>query len=65
MDVEPVAVLAGLARAFDAIGIRYGVGGSFASSIHGIPRSTHGVGLLAEVRASHVEALTRLMTGEF
>lgn len=37
---EPVIVVAKPARAFDALGIRYRVGGSLASSVCGIPRAT-------------------------
>jgi hypothetical protein len=62
---EPVLVVAKLARVFDALGIRYVVGGSLASSIYGIPRATQDVDLVADVRLSHVEALTSTLQGEF
>ena len=42
---EPVLVVAELARVFDALGIRYVVGGSVASSLYGIPRATQDVGV--------------------
>lgn len=29
-----------VAQAFDALGVRYAVGGSVASSLHGVPRAT-------------------------
>jgi hypothetical protein len=43
MFSEPILVVARLARVFDALEIRYVVGGSVASSIYGIPRATQDV----------------------
>jgi hypothetical protein len=62
---EPVLVVARLATVFDTLGIRYFVGGSLASSVYGIPRSTQDVDLVADIRPSHVEAITSAITGEF
>lgn len=62
---EPVLVMAKLARVFDALGIRYVVGGSLASSIYGIPRATQDVDLVADIRLSHVDAITSALAGEF
>jgi hypothetical protein len=58
-------VVAKVARAFDELAITYLVGGSLASSLHGIPRATQDVDLVAEISFSHVEALCRLLAGEF
>jgi hypothetical protein len=62
---EPVLVVAKLARLFDALGIRYVVGGSVASSMYGIPRATQDVDLVADIRLSHVDTITSALTGEF
>ena len=62
---EPVLVVAKLARVFDALGIGYVVGGSLASSLYGIPRATQDVDLVADIRLSHVDAITSALTGEF
>jgi len=62
---EPVLVVAKLARVFDALGIRYVVGGSLASSIYGIPRATQDVDLVADIRLSHVDAIVSALQGEF
>jgi hypothetical protein len=62
---EPVLVVAKLARVFDALGIRYVVGGSVASSIYGIPRATQDVDLVADLRLTHVDAITSALAGEF
>jgi hypothetical protein len=65
MHSEPLIVIARLARAFDELGIVYLVGGSFASSLYGIPRATQDVDLVAEIEFSHVDALTNALTAEF
>jgi hypothetical protein len=62
---EPLVVVTRLARAFDDLAIRYVVGGSFASSLHGVPRTTHDVDLVAEIGLAHVEALTTALANEF
>lgn len=62
---EPVLVVAELARVFDAVGIRYVVGGSVASSLYGIPRATQDVDLVADVKSAHVEAVVAALTGSF
>lgn len=45
---EPVLVVAEIAHVFDALGIRYVVGGSVASSLYGIPRATQDFDLIAD-----------------
>jgi hypothetical protein len=62
---EPILVVAKLAGVFDALGIRYVVGGSVASSIYGVPRATQDVDLVADVRLSHVDAITSALAAEF
>jgi hypothetical protein len=62
---EPVLVVAKLARVFDALAIRYLVGGSVASSVYGIPRATQDVDLVADIKLPQIEAITRALTGEF
>jgi hypothetical protein len=46
---EPIAVTLRVADALEKLGIRYLVGGSLASSVHGIPRSTQDIDLLVEL----------------
>ena len=62
---EPILVLARLVRVFDALGIRYLVGGSLASSVYGIPRATQDVDLVAALNPSHVDGLSAALSGEF
>jgi hypothetical protein len=65
MISEPLLVVARLARAFDDLSIRYVVGGSFASSLYGVPRATQDVDLVADIGLPQVDALTSALAGEF
>lgn len=50
---------------FERLGVNYLVGGSLASSLHGIPRSTQDVDLVAELRPAHVDAFVAALKDEF
>lgn len=54
---EPILVTLDAVAAFAPLGIRYAVGGSLASSLHGKPRSTDDVDLVAEIMTAHVTPL--------
>jgi hypothetical protein len=62
---DPIIVVARLARVLDDLGIPYLVGGSLASSVYGIPRTTQDVHLVAGIGLPHVDALARALVGEF
>ena len=42
---------------FQILGIRYHLGGSYASSVHGVPRHTQDVDIVAEIRKEHIAPL--------
>ena len=65
MFEDPSLVVAKLVRVFDALGIRYLVGGSVASSFYGVPRFTQDVDLVADVRLAHAEPITSALIEEF
>ena len=50
-----------LAEAFEDLGIAYAIGGSVASSIHGMPRSTLDVDLVANLPAEKASTLVELI----
>lgn len=52
-----VAALQPVAEAFGALHIRYYVGGSLASSAHGIARASLDADVVAEIEAAQVDAL--------
>ena len=49
----------------DGLGVEYLLGGSLASSLHGIPRATLDADLVAALSAAHVEPLVAALGGEF
>ncbi len=62
---QPIAVAIQVAKAFDDLQIHYVVGGSLASSTHGIPRVTEDVDLFVWLTGSLVEALVVRLESEF
>ena len=62
---EPIEVSLEVARIFEQLGIEYLVGGSFASSLHGHPRSTQDIDFVADLRPEHVAVLASLLHGRF
>lgn len=58
-------VAARVARALDSLGLRYLVGGSLASSLHGLPRSSHDADILAELPAARIDDFVRLLESDF
>ena len=59
------AALEGLLTALDRLGILYAVGGSLASSVHGIPRATVDVDLVVDLPDSKIETLVESLKAEF
>lgn len=57
MDQSLLDALAPLVDVFEALGIEYQVGGSLASSVHGVPRSSLDIDVLAALPAEKVSAL--------
>ncbi|MDT8437037.1 MAG: hypothetical protein RRA92_09820 [Gemmatimonadota bacterium] len=50
-------LLTAVLRALDAAGVAHMVTGSLASSLHGEPRSTHGIDLVIDLDADRLDAL--------
>lgn len=57
MDADILATIAGVVEVFEKLGISYLIGGSVASSVHGIPRSTQDADLVADIKDSEVTEL--------
>lgn len=51
---EPLAIAVRVGATLDALGIDWLVGGSVASSIHGIPRATQDIDIVADLSPGHV-----------
>ena len=50
---------------FESLGLRYLIGGSLASSLHGVPRSSNDADLLAELPWAHVDEFVRRLEADF
>jgi hypothetical protein len=62
---DVLAALSPIAQAFKWLGVRYYVGGSVASSVRGLPRTSIDVDLAAELRPEHVAPLVGALTRDF
>lgn len=62
---EPIEVTVEIARMLQKLGVEYLVGGSLASSLHGHPRSTQDIDVVADLRPEHVTPLLAALRGGF
>ena len=65
MAADPIPVAALVANALEQLGIPYLIGGSVASSLYGLPRSTNDVDIVADVRLAHVQPLVQALGDTF
>lgn len=54
-----------VAQTLEKIGVAYAVGGSLASSLHGVMRSTLDVDFVADMRLEHIQPLVAALSQEF
>jgi hypothetical protein len=62
---DALAVILTVARVLDDLAVPYLLGGSLASSLHGIPRSTQDADLVVDLRPEHVLPLVAALAPEF
>jgi hypothetical protein len=62
---DPIQVMMKIAGVFDALGIPYLIGGSVASSTHGLPRLTEDVDFVADFATAYVEPFVAALQDEF
>jgi len=62
---DTVRVTLLVTQTFERFGIPYAVGGSLASSVHGVMRSTIDVDIVADMRLEHVQPLVEALSKEF
>ncbi len=60
-DPTPIEIMLEAARAFEQLDIAYLIGGSMASSIHGLARSTMDVDIVADLEVRDVDSLVDLL----
>lgn len=61
----PIEALQRVADALRRLGVDYYIGGSIASVVHGIPRSTVDIDLVAEIRMEHARPLAQALGDDF
>jgi hypothetical protein len=66
VDLAEALVITGqVTRVLEALEIDYLLGGSLASSIHGFPRSTQDIDLVADLRPEQVDPLAEALQADF
>ncbi len=65
MDLKILEALVPLVEVLERLGIDYQIGGSVASSVHGVPRSSLDIDLLADIRPTQIEELARSIEEKF
>lgn len=65
MQGEATRITLLIAQTLEQIGIRYAVGGSLASSLYGVMRSTLDVNILADMKLEHVHPLVGALSEQF
>ncbi len=65
MLTEAFQIAKTITEVFDQLSIAYFIGGSFASTIHGLPRATRDVDFIADFKADHVDPFVAALEAEF
>lgn len=65
MNPEAIRVALQVIDVLEELGISYHVGGSFASSIHGVPRQTRDLDLAVDLEIQHVRSLVSRLETDF
>jgi len=65
MLLEPALITARVTSILETLKVRYLIGGSLASTLHGMIRTTQDSDLVAELHPEHVEPLVRELKDEF
>ena len=61
---EPIAVASLVADCLNRIGVSYVIGGSFASSVHGEPRSTNHIDIVADLHEVDIDSFIEAIGSE-
>jgi len=64
-DSELVAALRPIAQALEALGVSYFLGGSVASSAHGIARASLDADVVAALKPEHIDALIAQLGADY
>ena len=64
-EPDPLGVAADISKRLEALGIRFLIVGSIASSIHGEPRATNDIDMVADIAAADVEAILHALEAHY
>lgn len=65
MQNEPVEVTLKVTEVFEKLGVPYLIGGSLASTLYGMVRTTQDSDIIAEMRAEHLQPFVAALQDEF
>lgn len=65
MQNEPIEVTLKVTDIFEKLGIPYLIGGSLASTLHGMVRTTQDSDVIAEMRLEHLQSFVSALQDEF
>lgn len=65
MQNEPVEVTLKVTGVFERLGVPYLIGGSLASALHGMVRTTQDSDIVAEMRLEHLQPFVAALQAEF
>ena len=62
---EPIAATIAVTATLEKLRVRYLIGGSLASTVHGMVRTTQDSDIVADLRPEHVDGFVHALEGEF
>ncbi len=62
---DDLAALAPVADSLESLGVEFYIGGSVASSVHGVARATIDIDVVAALRREHIEPLVSRLHGAY
>jgi hypothetical protein len=65
LNNEPISVTMLVVNVLRLLGIKYLIGGSLASALHGVPRATMDSDIIAEIKKEHIERFVSELKGSF
>ena len=65
MQNEPIEVTLKVTGVFERLGVSYLIGGSLASTLYGMIRTTQDADIVAEMRIEHLQPFVTALQGEF
>ena len=65
MQNEPVEVTLKVTAVFEKLGVRYLIGGSLASTLYGMVRTTQDSDIITEMRPEHIQPFVAALENEF